>query len=93
MLCKAVTRSASSLTNVEESTSGAPDTVDDMGGDAGKSLSYLEGLFGSLDGGDGGGILAGVAPTSGAAESARGGMAGERGADQGVVERAIPAEG
>eukprot|EP00061_Rhincodon_typus_P006982 g28192.t1 len=51
MLCKSVMESALVLTNVEETTSGAKDTVDQIGLCTGESLSNLERLFGGLDGG------------------------------------------
>eukprot|EP00061_Rhincodon_typus_P013287 g39570.t1 len=54
MLCKSVTESALGLTNVDEATLGATDTVDQVGGCTCEPLSDLESLSWALDGSEGG---------------------------------------
>eukprot|EP00061_Rhincodon_typus_P013806 g40405.t1 len=49
MLRELVTEPALGLSNVEETTSGAMDTVDQIGGYTDESLLDLETLFGALD--------------------------------------------
>eukprot|EP00061_Rhincodon_typus_P015759 g43617.t1 len=56
MLRESVTKSALGLSDVEESTSGATDAVDQVRRRMGEYLSDMEGLFGALDGGDRGGV-------------------------------------
>eukprot|EP00061_Rhincodon_typus_P011289 g36194.t1 len=55
-LCKSVSESLLGLTDVEEATWGATDTVDQVRGCTGESLSDLEKMFGALDGGERGGV-------------------------------------
>eukprot|EP00061_Rhincodon_typus_P003976 g21447.t1 len=52
MLYKMVSKSPLGLTDVEEATSGAADTVDQFDRCAGEPLSNVEGLFSVLDGGE-----------------------------------------
>eukprot|EP00061_Rhincodon_typus_P011427 g36420.t1 len=52
-LYKTVSKSTLGLTNVEEATLGAADTVDQVDGCAGEPLSDMKGLFGALNGGEG----------------------------------------
>eukprot|EP00061_Rhincodon_typus_P003412 g20021.t1 len=56
VLSKAVFEPLLGLTDVEEATLGAADAVDHIDGCAGEPLCVVEGFFGSLDRGDGGGI-------------------------------------
>eukprot|EP00061_Rhincodon_typus_P015952 g43908.t1 len=72
MLCESVTESESvlGLTHVEEATSGATGTIDQVGGCTGEPLSDLEGLPGALDGGERGGVGADVAPLAVAGKGA-----------------------
>eukprot|EP00061_Rhincodon_typus_P018929 g48321.t1 len=86
MLCEWLTESVLGLTDVEEATSGAADTVQ-VGECAGESLSALESLSGALDSDDGDGVGAGVAPPVVAGKGAEdSGVGGECGVDNGVVE-------
>lgn len=48
------------LIDVEEATLGEPNAVDKVGGGTSKSLPHLDGLFWSLDGGEGGGVRTSV---------------------------------
>eukprot|EP00061_Rhincodon_typus_P017553 g46291.t1 len=50
VLCKSVTKSTFGLTDVQEATSGATDTVDQVGGCTGEPLSDTESLSWALDG-------------------------------------------
>eukprot|EP00061_Rhincodon_typus_P006838 g27886.t1 len=52
MLYKMVSKSTLGLTNVEEATSGAADTVDQVNGCAGEPLSDVEGVEHSIFGAD-----------------------------------------
>eukprot|EP00061_Rhincodon_typus_P016345 g44518.t1 len=54
VLYKVISEPWLGLTNVEEDTSGAADTVDHIDGCAGEPLSDMEGLFGALNGSDDG---------------------------------------
>eukprot|EP00061_Rhincodon_typus_P009526 g33099.t1 len=56
VLYKVVTEPPLGLTNVEEAISGAVDAIDHIDGYAGEPLSDVKCLFGSLDGGEGGGV-------------------------------------
>eukprot|EP00061_Rhincodon_typus_P014886 g42247.t1 len=55
MLHEMVPESAVGLTNVQEATLGATDTVDQVGGCIGEPLSDMTSLLWALDGGEGGG--------------------------------------
>eukprot|EP00061_Rhincodon_typus_P006117 g26416.t1 len=61
MLYKMVSESPLGLTDVEEATLGAADTVDQVGRCAGEPLSGMKGLSWALNGGEGGGVGADVA--------------------------------
>eukprot|EP00061_Rhincodon_typus_P003747 g20876.t1 len=50
MLYETISESKLGLTNVEEATSGAVDTVDQVGGCTGEPLSDVKGLLWALDG-------------------------------------------
>eukprot|EP00061_Rhincodon_typus_P016693 g45043.t1 len=94
VLYKTMSEPPLGLTNVEEAKSGAVDAVDQVDGCAGEPLSDMEGFFGALNGGEGGGAGAGVALPAVAEKSARdGGVNGECGADEGVAEKAVPTKG
>eukprot|EP00061_Rhincodon_typus_P005862 g25878.t1 len=54
-LCESVTESVLGFIDVQEATLGATDTVDQVGGLTGESLSDVERLFAALDGGEKGG--------------------------------------
>eukprot|EP00061_Rhincodon_typus_P004381 g22435.t1 len=56
VLYKAVSEPLLGLTDVKEATSGAADAIDHINGCAGEHLSYVEGFFGSWDGGEEGGV-------------------------------------
>eukprot|EP00061_Rhincodon_typus_P007346 g28954.t1 len=56
MLYKTVSESVLGLTNVEEATSAAADTVDQVDRCAGEPPSDIEGLFCALNGDEGGGV-------------------------------------
>eukprot|EP00061_Rhincodon_typus_P011857 g37189.t1 len=60
VLYKAVSEPPLGLPDVEEATSGAADTIDHISRCAGEPLSDVEGLFGAMDGGEGGGVGAGI---------------------------------
>eukprot|EP00061_Rhincodon_typus_P007838 g29927.t1 len=55
---KAISKPPLDLTDVEEATSGAADTIDHISRCAGENepLSDVKGLFGALKGGEGGGV-------------------------------------
>eukprot|EP00061_Rhincodon_typus_P005303 g24640.t1 len=59
VLYKMVSEPPLSLTDVEEATSGATDAVDHIDRYTGERLSNVKGLFGALNGGEGGDIGAG----------------------------------
>eukprot|EP00061_Rhincodon_typus_P011155 g35963.t1 len=54
VLCKFVTESTFGHTDVEEATSGAADTVDQVDGYTAEPVSDVKGLFWALNGGEGG---------------------------------------
>eukprot|EP00061_Rhincodon_typus_P012305 g37948.t1 len=56
VLYKAISEPLLGLTDVEEATSGAVDAIDHIDRCAGEPLSDVKVLFGSLDGGEGGGV-------------------------------------
>ncbi|GCC35379.1 hypothetical protein chiPu_0013862 [Chiloscyllium punctatum] len=56
MFSETIRKLASCLSDVEETTSGATDIVDDICGGTGKFLSDVEVFFGALDGGEGGDV-------------------------------------
>eukprot|EP00061_Rhincodon_typus_P016391 g44584.t1 len=56
MFHETVPESELCLTDIEEATSGAIDTVDQVGGCTGEALSDMESLLWALDGGGGGGV-------------------------------------
>eukprot|EP00061_Rhincodon_typus_P017713 g46538.t1 len=60
ILYEKVSESLLGLTDVEEATSGATDTVDQVGGCTGEPLSDVKGLLWALNGGEGGGVGAGA---------------------------------
>eukprot|EP00061_Rhincodon_typus_P009988 g33914.t1 len=60
MLYKTVSESVLGLTDVQEATSGVVDTLDQVDGCADEPMSDVKGLFWALNGGDGGGVGAGV---------------------------------
>eukprot|EP00061_Rhincodon_typus_P001500 g14970.t1 len=57
-LYKAVSEPLLGLTDVEEATSEAADTIDHIDRCAGELLSDVKDLFGAWDGGEGGGVRA-----------------------------------
>eukprot|EP00061_Rhincodon_typus_P005576 g25258.t1 len=54
VLYKAVSEPLLDLTDVEEATSRAADAIDHVDGCAGEPVSNVDGLFGALNGGEGG---------------------------------------
>eukprot|EP00061_Rhincodon_typus_P014530 g41599.t1 len=56
VLYKVVSEPSLGLTHVKQATSGSADAIDHIDGCAGEPLSDVKGLFGSLDGGEGGGV-------------------------------------
>eukprot|EP00061_Rhincodon_typus_P006860 g27929.t1 len=56
VLYKAVSEPSLGLSDVEEATPGAADTVDQVDRYAGEHLSHVEVLFCALNGGEGGGV-------------------------------------
>lgn len=93
MFCKAVPEPPLGFPDVEEATPGTADAVYHIGRCAGEHLLDVESLLGAWDGGEGGGMGAGVALPAVAGKSAGcGGAGGECGADKGVTERVVPPE-
>lgn len=52
-----IAESTLGFTNVQEPSLGPLDAIDSVRGDAHDPLPHLEGMLGSLDGGEGGGVI------------------------------------
>eukprot|EP00061_Rhincodon_typus_P015244 g42810.t1 len=87
ILYKAVSEPLLGLTDVEEATLGATDAIDHTDRCAGESLSDVKGLFGALNRGEGGDVVADVVadvalPVVAGKSAGGGGASGECGVDK-----------